>query len=105
MAIKASKDPVLLKGQIKWVCCGFQAHQQEVYAMVQAMKALHMVMQEGESNGDWKKKMESMFTIVKQFGGSLSNHPGLIYKRALAIAKADGRDANQINNTDRDTAQ
>lgn len=49
------------------------------------MKAMHMVMQEGESNEDWKKKMESMFTIVEQFGGSLSNHPGLIEKRAMRL--------------------
>lgn len=103
--VKAVKDPVLLKERIKRTCCGFQTHQQDVYAMVQAMKAMHMVMQEGDSNEDWKKKMESMFTIVEQFGGSLSNHPGLIEKRASEIAAADGCDPANVNENDRATAR
>ena len=99
--IKAARDPVRLKERIKRVCCGFQAHQQDVYAMVQAMKAMHTAMQDHkEFNEDWKKKLESMITIVEQFGGSVSNHPGLVNQRALEIAVANGRNANTINEGD-----
>lgn len=73
--------------------------------MVQAMKALHTTMQEGDSNEDWKKKLESMFTIVEQFGGSFTYHPGLINRWAIELAIADGLDADYVNEDDRAVAR
>jgi hypothetical protein len=103
--INNTQDPVALKGLIKRTCCGFQAHQQPVYSMVQAMKALHTCYQERESNKDWKKKLEAMFTIIEQYGGSASHRPRLIEERAVEIAAGDGRLPEEVDRNDRAMAE
>ena len=65
------------------------------------MKVLHTTMQMGESNEDWKKKLELMFTIVEQFGGSFTYHPGLISCRAIYLVIPDEHDASNVNEDDR----
>lgn len=48
-----------------------------------------------------------MVTIVEQFGGLISNHPGLINWRAMMLAAADNppRDVNSVIEEDRRMAR
>ena len=100
-AMEAAKDPIQLKQRIKAVCCGFQAHQQRVYAVVQAIILLATTMQENnDSIESFYRNFTANWDMIEQFGGSVANHPGLIEERAVAIAAEDGRDADNVEAAD-----
>ena len=99
--VDQDKNPVVLVQRIRRVCCGFDAHKQPVYSLVQAIKMLTTHIQKGESNEKYKESIEALFNIIEQFGGSLTNHPVLIERRAVVAAGDDPpRDPDQVNDDD-----
>eukprot|EP00956_Cyclotella_meneghiniana_P028544 scaffold66757_cov136-Cyclotella_meneghiniana.AAC.1 len=105
-AVDTNKDPVALIQRMKRVCCGFEAHKQPVHALVQSMKVLTTHIQQNETNEQYKEEFESIWEIVEQFGGSLTNHPELIERRAAEIAAQDEppRDVGEVDDDDREIA-
>lgn len=105
--VDANKDPVVLVQRMKRVCCGFEAHRQPVHALVQSMKVLTTFIQHGESNESYKERFESIWEIVEQFGGNLTDHPQLIERRAIELAAMDDppRARGEVDADDRDLAR
>ena len=85
--VEQDRNPVVLVQRLRRVCCGFDTHKQPIYALVQAIKMLCTHMQKGgESNEKYKERLEALFNIIEQFGGSLTAHPVLIERRAQELA-------------------
>eukprot|EP00956_Cyclotella_meneghiniana_P042120 scaffold248363_cov77-Cyclotella_meneghiniana.AAC.3 len=70
------------------------------------MKVLATHVQQNETNEQYKEEFESIWEIVEQFGGSLTNHPELIERRAAEIAALDEppRDVGEVDDDDREMA-
>eukprot|EP00956_Cyclotella_meneghiniana_P000563 scaffold626_cov49-Cyclotella_meneghiniana.AAC.1 len=71
------------------------------------MKVLMTFIQHGESNEAYKERFESVWEVVEQFGGSMTEHPELIEKRAIELAALDDppRDRGEVDEDDRDMAR
>ena len=90
--IETARDPLGLRKHIKRACCGFEAHKMKYYALSQAVKKLTMFYQRpGMSNEEYKRQFDALWDMVIQFGGSVTNHPGLIKAEAEDLATKNGR--------------
>lgn len=104
--VDAAKNPIELKRRIKRVCCGFEAHKQRTYAVAQAIVLLATTIQEyNESPEDFYRNFDAKWSMIEQFGGSLAKHPGLIRDKAIALALADGRGEDDVEDADVEMAE
>lgn len=82
---------------IKKIHYGFDAHKCIVNTIVQAIKLLATYYQNPQQlNEDYKEKIEFLWKIVEQCGGSLVKHPGLVEHRATKIATEYGRTSTHL---------
>ena len=65
---------------IQRICTGFDDHRQGFYSMVQALKKLHLHMQEKESVSEYVQDFKSLWATVETFGSSPGVHKGVVDK-------------------------
>ena len=83
-----ARNPLLLRNRIKRMCCRFDGHKMKFYSLAQAVERMTMFYQRpGMTNEEYKKQFDALWDTVRQFGGSLGNHPVLINARAAEIAE------------------
>ena len=81
LRLKASKDWLAIEQeqslhdlvtQVEKICVGFDDHKQDVFNLVQALKALFLYAQgEKESVEEYGRNFRSLWDTVEAFGGSL----------------------------------
>ena len=77
--------------KIEHICVGFNDHEQDVFNLVQALKALFLYTQlEKELVEEYGRNLESLWDMVEAFGGSPGLHKGMMQ----ALAKDVMRFAN-----------
>jgi hypothetical protein len=77
--------------KIECICVGFDNHKQDVFNLVQALKALFLYTQlEKESVEEYRRNLKSLWDMVEAFGGSPGLHRGMME----ALAKDATRFAN-----------
>ena len=82
-----AKDPIRLLREIRNIVCGREAHLQDIWSMCQQIKLLVTEYQKSnESNESYLERFHGMWEALRQQGGSLTNHPGLVRDRAQNIA-------------------
>ena len=85
-------NPLELHNRIKRICCGFEAHKEEYYAITQAMRKFILFYQaKGMSNVEFHCQLNALWDTAEQFGGDLGHNPALITKKANELAIAAGR--------------
>ncbi len=87
-----------LTQKIKCICVGFDNHKQDVFNLVQALRALFLYTQsEKESVEEYGRNLKSLWDMVEAFGGSPGLHKGMmeaLAKRCNEVCKcgcASGR--------------
>jgi hypothetical protein len=77
--------------KIKHICVGLDDHKQDVFNLVQTLKALFLYTQsEKESVEEYGRNLKSIWDMVEAFGGSPGLHKGMME----ALAKDTARFAN-----------
>ncbi len=77
--------------KIKRICVGFDNHKQDVFNLVQELKALFLYTQsEKESVKEYGRNLKSLWDTVEAFGGSPGLHKGMMEE----LAKDTTRFAN-----------
>jgi hypothetical protein len=77
--------------KIERICVSFDNHKQDVFNLVQALKALFLYMQwEKESVKEYGRNLKSLWDTVEAFGGSPGLHKGM----TEVLVKDAGRFAN-----------
>ena len=106
--VEMDKNPVELKHRINGICCGFQAHKQRVYAVAESIFLLATSMQQSSQSLDkFYREFTARWDMIEQFGGSLTEHTGLIEDRATEIAASDDppRAVGEVDEADRAVAK
>jgi hypothetical protein len=78
-AIQREQCPHSLIQKIKRICVGFNDHKQDVFNLVQALKALFLYAQsEKDLVKEYKRNLKSLWYMVEAFGGSPGLHKGMM---------------------------
>jgi hypothetical protein len=86
-AFDDAKDPIRLLRKIRNIVCGREAHLQDIWSMCQQIKLLITEYQKtNESNKSYFERFHGMWEALRQQGGSLTNHTGLVCDQAQVIA-------------------
>jgi hypothetical protein len=81
--------------KIKRICVGFDNHKQDVFNLVQALKALFLYTQsEKESVEEYGRNLKSRWDTVEAFGGSPGLHKGMMEAMAKDATRFANADAN-----------
>jgi len=90
--INTDKNVIQMGLQIKAISCGLEQTQEPMFGLAELIKKMMLFYQKPEvSNDDYKKQFEALWDSITEQGGSLTNHPGPVGKRARALATENGR--------------